>query len=155
GLTDPKTGRRAHAVLQLRKEDIHGTSYNFVGCQTRMKQPAQKAVFAKIPALKNARFLRYGAIHRNTYLDSPLVLDDYMRLRGRNIFFAGQITGVEGYVESMACGLIVAAVIKDLLEERPVELPPETTALGGLYRHTRGLLRADPKQRYMPSNVTW
>jgi methylenetetrahydrofolate--tRNA-(uracil-5-)-methyltransferase len=160
GLTNPKTGARAHAVLQLRKENIHGTAYNLVGCQTRLVQPAQKGVFGLIPALKDARFLRFGAIHRNTYLDAPNVLDDHMRLmtpsgQFHNVFFAGQITGVEGYVESMACGLMVSWMLQDTLAQKPPRIAPETTALGGLYRHTRGVLRADPKDRYVPSNVTW
>ncbi len=160
GLHHPVTGLRAHAVLQLRKENIHGTAYNLVGCQTRMKQPAQKAVFAEIPALKNAQFLRFGAIHRNTYLDAPSILDEASRLKTnngqyQNIFFAGQITGVEGYVESMASGLIVAKLLQTILQQKQLNPPPEYTALGGLYRHTRGSLKANPKDRYVPSNVTW
>ena len=160
GLHHPVTGQRAHAVLQLRKENIHGTAYNLVGCQTRMTQPAQKAVFAQIPALRNAQFLRFGAIHRNTYLDAPVILDETSRLKTEsnqyeNIFFAGQITGVEGYVESMASGLIVAKLLQAILKQKPINPPPETTTLGGLYRHTRGILRANPKDRYVPSNVTW
>ena len=159
GLYPPDGGEKPHAVLQLRKEDIHGNAYNLVGCQTRMKQPAQKAVFGTIPALKNARFLRYGAIHRNTYLDAPEVLNDLFQLRTMStpgqVYFAGQITGVEGYVESTACGLLVALLLHDHLVGRGFEPPPEDCAMGGLYRHTRGLLRADPKQKYEPSNVTW
>ncbi len=160
GLHCPVTGKRAHAVLQLRKENIHGTAYNLVGCQTRMTQPAQKAVFGQIPALKNAQFLRFGALHRNTYLDAPQSLDETSRLKTsnsqyKNIFFAGQITGVEGYVESMASGLIVAKLLQNILAQKPINPPPETTTLGGLYRHTLGVLRADPLDRYVPSNVTW
>lgn len=160
GLEHPETGVRPYAVLQLRKEDVHGTAYNLVGCQTRMKQPAQRAVFGLIPALKNARFLRFGAIHRNTYLDAPALLDEHNRLRAAdgaasNVFFAGQITGVEGYVESTASGLVTAWLIADLLRERALDPPPETTMLGGLYRHARGVLRADPKAAYGPSNVNW
>ncbi len=159
GLDDPKTGRWPYAVLQLRKENIHGTAYNLVGCQTRMTQGAQRHVFGLIPALKNASFLRYGAIHRNTYLDAPNVLDDQMRLKSLQsktpIFFAGQITGVEGYVESTACGWIVAHLVRDILTGKNPVPPPETTALGGLYRHTRGTWRVDAKDRYVPSNITW
>jgi len=159
GLEHPTTGKRPWAVVQLRKEDIHGSAYNLVGCQTRLKQPDQRAVFARVPALANARFLRFGAIHRNTYLDAPRVLDDRLRMarddgRFANVFFAGQITGVEGYVESTACGLLVALLVDDLLQGRALDVPPETTTLGGLYRHVRGHLRADPR-RYDPSNVTW
>lgn len=160
GLEHPQTGKRPYAVLQLRKENVHGTAYNLVGCQTRMTQGAQRLVFGKIPALKEAVFLRYGAIHRNTYLDAPTVLDDAMRLKTSDqtlapIFFAGQITGVEGYVESAACGLIVAQLMKQVLQGEPLKPPAAETALGGLYRHTRGLLRAHPEDPYTPSNVTW
>lgn len=160
GLTDPRDGRRPYAVLQLRKEDVHGTAYNLVGCQTRMLQGRQREVFGVIPALKFAKFLRYGAIHRNTYLDSPAVLDDNFALRRedgsfQNVFFAGQITGVEGYVESMACGLLVSHAVRQVMAKRSFVSPPDTTALGGLYRHTRGVLRAFNDQKYVPSNVTW
>jgi methylenetetrahydrofolate--tRNA-(uracil-5-)-methyltransferase len=155
GLEHPETGERAYAVIQLRREDIHGTSYNLVGCQTRLKQPDQRAVFRLVPGLKDVRFLRYGAIHRNTYLNSPELLDERGRLQAtENIFFAGQITGVEGYVESIASGLFTSWLVADLLEGKPLDVPPETTALGGLYRHVRGDIRADVL-KYEPSNVTW
>lgn len=163
GLEDPTTGERYKAVLQLRKEDVHGTAYNLVGCQTRLKQPAQREVFRLIPALREAVFLRYGAIHRNTYLDAPTLLDERNRLSPpeaepgayENIFFAGQITGVEGYVESTASGLLTSWLLTDLLQGRPLDVPPETTMLGGLYRHARGTLRADATAAYSPSNVNW
>lgn len=156
GLDDPRTGRWPHAVLQLRKEDVHGTAYNLVGCQTRLKQPAQRAVFGMIPALAQARFLRFGAIHRNTYLDAPAVLDDKNALRGRpSLYFAGQITGVEGYVESLASGFLTSLVVADALAGKALDLPPATTALGGLWRHARGTLRAEGATHYVPSNVTW
>jgi methylenetetrahydrofolate--tRNA-(uracil-5-)-methyltransferase len=160
GLHDPRTGNRPHAVLQLRKENIHGTAYNMVGCQTRLKQPSQREVFKLIPALREAKFFRYGAIHRNTYLDAPNVLDERFALSNANEnhspwYFAGQITGVEGYVESTACGMMVAAMVMDALANEPVDAPPETTMMGGLYRHVRGLIQADPKRGYQPSNVNW
>lgn len=160
GLEDPVTDKRYHAVLQLRKEDVHGTAYNFVGCQTRLKQPAQREVFRLVPALHEATFLRYGAIHRNTYLDAPEVLDGHNRLRPKagtyeNVFFAGQITGVEGYVESTASGLLTSWLVTDLLQGRPLDVPPETTMMGGLYLHVRGALRADATAAYTPSNITW
>lgn len=162
GLYHPVTNARAHAVLQLRKEDIHGSAYNLVGCQTRMKQGAQRAVFSLVPALADVSFLRYGAIHRNTYLDSPAVLDETGALKGRpRLWFAGQITGVEGYVESTASGLLVALVVdaalKGALPASGVAgiVPPTTTALGGLWRHGRGTLRADAQARFSPSNVIW
>ena len=156
GLEHPRTGWRAFAVLQLRKEDVHGTSYNMVGCQTRLKQPAQKAVFAHVPALREARFLRYGAIHRNTYVDAPHVLDERNGLRARpGIFLAGQLTGVEGYVESTASGLLTAMVLADAIAGRALDVPPATTALGGLWRHARGILRASGNTDYSPSNIMW
>jgi methylenetetrahydrofolate--tRNA-(uracil-5-)-methyltransferase len=159
GLTDPRTGRRPHAVLQLRKEDKYGTSYNLVGCQTRMTIGEQKEVFGLIPALKNAVFMRYGSIHRNTYVDGPRVLDEHLRLKNqqgeaKNIFLAGQITGVEGYVESMAVGLIVAHIIAKLHGAMPMKELPVESALGGLYGHILGHHRAN-EERYVPSNITW
>ncbi len=156
GLYHPVTNARAHAVLQLRKEDIHGLSYNLVGCQTRMKQQAQREVFSLVPALKEVAFLRYGAIHRNTYVDAPRVLDDAGRLKARpSVFLAGQITGVEGYVESTASGLLVALTVIDQLAGRALTVPPPTTALGGLWRHCRGVLRAFGDEKFQPSNVIW
>lgn len=157
GLEHPETKQRYYAVLQLRKEDIHGSAYNMVGCQTRLRQPAQREVFRLIPGLENASFLRFGAIHRNTYLDAPALLDEWGRLAtlSQPVFFAGQITGVEGYVESTASGLLVSWLVSDWLSERPLDIPPVTTMLGGLYRHVRGQLRADPEAAYSPSNVTW
>jgi methylenetetrahydrofolate--tRNA-(uracil-5-)-methyltransferase len=156
GLYHPVTNRRSHAVLQLRKEDIHGTSYNLVGCQTRMKQGAQREVFSLVPALREVRFLRYGAIHRNTYVDAPVVLDERGAFQARgNVWLAGQVTGVEGYVESTASGLTVALVVADALAGKSLDVPPPTTALGGLWRHCRGVLRAAGNDDYAPSNVTW
>lgn len=155
GLEHPETGWRPFAVIQLRKEDVHGTAFNLVGCQTRLKQPAQRAVFAHVPALREARFLRYGAIHRNTYVDAPAVLDEHNGLKGRpGVWLAGQVTGVEGYVESTASGLLTALVVAALLDGRTPDIPPATTALGGLWRHARGTMLA-PGNRYAPSNVTW
>ncbi|MBM4283593.1 MAG: methylenetetrahydrofolate--tRNA-(uracil(54)-C(5))-methyltransferase (FADH(2)-oxidizing) TrmFO, partial [Deltaproteobacteria bacterium] len=156
GLYHPVTNRRSHAVLQLRKEDIHGTSYNLVGCQTRLKQGAQREVFSLVPALREVRFLRYGAIHRNTYVDAPVVLDERGALKARpTVWLAGQVTGVEGYVESTASGLTVALVVADALGGHGLDVPPHTTGLGGLWRHCRGVLRAAGHDDYAPSNVTW
>lgn len=160
GLEHPDTGERYAAVLQLRKENVHGTSFNMVGCQTRMKQPAQRAVFRSIPALKEAKFLRYGAIHRNTYLDSPAVLDERLSLGRSNpayahVHFAGQITGVEGYVESIACGLLVSMIVREKLGGARFTVPPAETALGGLFRHVTGALMVGEKAKFEPSNVTW
>ncbi len=164
GLEVPTTGDRPYAVLQLRKEDVHGTAFNLVGCQTRLKQPAQREVFRTIPALSEVKFLRYGAIHRNTYVEAPRLLDNTLTLSPNgealdHVYLAGQITGVEGYVESTACGLFVSWMLIDRLTRGESALldavAPSTTMLGGLYRHTRGVLRADAKAKYEPANVMW
>ena len=107
GLRDPRTGHRPWAVLQLRKENADGSMYNLVGFQTNLKFPEQKRVFSMIPALENAEFIKYGVMHRNTFIDSPRLLNNHLSLKNnKNIFFAGQITGVEGYMESAATGII-------------------------------------------------
>ncbi|MBI5494140.1 MAG: methylenetetrahydrofolate--tRNA-(uracil(54)-C(5))-methyltransferase (FADH(2)-oxidizing) TrmFO [Deltaproteobacteria bacterium] len=156
GLTDPRTGRRPFAVVQLRKEDVAGSAYNLVGFQTRLTQPEQRRVFGIIPALRQARFLRYGAVHRNSYLDSPRVLDDRLALPALpHVRFAGQVTGVEGYVESCAIGFVVGRMLAAELSGRVLPPPPPTTALGALYGHTRAAQQADKTARYDPSNVTW
>jgi len=133
GLKDPKTGKEPFAVVQLRRDNAKGSIYNIVGFQTHLKWPEQKRVFSMIPALKNAEFVRYGVMHRNTYLDSPRLLDRYYRVRGNErITFAGQITGVEGYVESTASGFVAAVELaRRLLGKPPVDLPRET-AMGAL-----------------------
>ena len=133
GLPDPKTGREPYAVVQLRKDNADGSIYNLVGFQTHLKWPEQRRVFTMIPALHDAQFLRYGVMHRNTYLDSPRLLDRYYRLRGEErISFAGQITGVEGYVESCASGFLVGVeTARRLQGKAPIEFPQET-AIGAL-----------------------
>ena len=133
GLKDPKTGKEPFAVVQLRRDNAQGSIYNIVGFQTHLKWPEQKRVFSMIPALKNAEFVRYGVMHRNTYLDSPRLLDRYYRVRGNErITFAGQITGVEGYVESTASGFVAAVELARRLQgKQPVDLPRET-AMGAL-----------------------
>ena len=133
GLPDPKTGREPYAVVQLRKDNADGSIYNLVGFQTHLKWPEQRRVFTIIPALHNAQFLRYGVMHRNTYLDSPRLLDRYYRLRGEErISFAGQITGVEGYVESCASGFLVGVeTARRLQGKAPIDFPQET-AIGAL-----------------------
>jgi len=151
GITDPKTGKRPYAVVQLRRENQSGTSYNLVGFQTRMKQPEQDRVFRMIPGLERAEFQRWGSVHRNTFIDSPNLLDGFLRLKtDPQVYFAGQITGVEGYVESAASGLACSLFLRDVLDGREPMLPPDTTALGGLLRH----LSSDPKH-FQPSNVTF
>ena len=128
GLRDPKTGNRPWAVLQLRKENTDGTLYNMVGFQTNLKFLEQKRVFSMIPALKNADFMRYGVMHRNTFINSPEVLNSDFSFRPNSkIFFAGQITGVEGYMESAASGIIAGInAVKRLKNEKPLVLPRET-----------------------------
>lgn len=151
GLRNPKTGHRPWAVLQLRPEDREGTAYNLVGFQTRMKWPEQKRVFGMIPGLENAEFLRYGSVHRNTFVNAPVVLDDDLSLRARpGVHLAGQVTGVEGYVESAACGLVLGTLLAARAHGATEALPPATTALGALYRHLRM-----PNERFQPSNVLW
>jgi methylenetetrahydrofolate--tRNA-(uracil-5-)-methyltransferase len=151
GLIDPRTGKKAHAVLQLRQEDAAATAYNMVGFQTRMKWPEQKRVFRMIPGLENAEFERLGSVHRNTFIDSPRVLDDDLAIAGHpGVYVAGQLSGVEGYVESAASGLILGLKLALELQGRPFSFPPKTTVLGGLVRHLR-----EPNDRFQPSNVMW
>ncbi|MBI3179947.1 MAG: methylenetetrahydrofolate--tRNA-(uracil(54)-C(5))-methyltransferase (FADH(2)-oxidizing) TrmFO [Deltaproteobacteria bacterium] len=155
GLTDPRTGRWPYAVLQLRQEDTHGQAYNLVGFQTKLKHTEQRRVFRSLPGLEGAEFLRLGAIHRNTYLDAPALLDERMCLRARpHVRFAGQITGVEGYVESAAHGLITALLLASELVGTPMAPPPPACALGALCAHVRGDLRL-PGRRHEPQNVHW
>ena len=133
GLKDPKTGREPYAVVQLRKDNAEGSIYNLVGFQTHLKWPEQRRVFTMIPALKNAQFLRYGVMHRNTYLDSPRLLDRYYRLKSQpRLTFAGQMTGVEGYVESCASGFLAGVELaRRLRGQAPLDFPQET-AIGAL-----------------------
>ena len=133
GLPDPKTGKEPYAVVQLRKDNAQGSIYNIVGFQTHLRWPEQKRVFSMIPALKNAEYIRYGVMHRNTFLDSPRLLDRYYRVRGNErLMFAGQITGVEGYVESTASGCLAAIELAHrLLGKEPVNFPRET-AMGAM-----------------------
>lgn len=153
GLTDPRTGRRPRAVVQLRAEDAAATAYNLVGFQTRMKWPDQQRVFRMIPGLENAEFMRLGAVHRNTFIDAPVLLDETMQLATRpGVYVAGQLSGVEGYVESTAGGLLCALMLAATLEGKAPTRAPETTALGGILTQ---LARKHPKMRYQPSNITW
>ena len=136
GLTDPKTGRWAYACLQLRKEDADGKMYNMVGFQTNLLWGEQKRVFSLIPALKNAEYLRYGVMHRNTFINSPKVLNpDYSLKEHGKVFFAGQITGVEGYVESAASGLMAAIYLERKINGKPSVLVSENTVLGALAKY--------------------
>ena len=133
GLKDPKTGKEPFAVVQLRKDNAQGSIYNLVGFQTHLRFPEQKRVFSMIPALRNAEYVRYGVMHRNTFLDSPRLLDRYYRVRGQErLMFAGQITGVEGYVESTASGCLAALELARRLEGKSPANFPRETAMGAL-----------------------
>src|SRR5438128_8837588 len=152
GLEHPATGERPHAVVQLRKEDLSDEYFNLVGFQTKMKVPEQKRVLQMIPGLENAQFARFGSMHRNTFINGPKHLrPTFQTKRDDRIFFAGQITGVEGYVESSAVGLLVARYIDELSREGAAHPLPYHTALGALGRH---VAESSP-DRYQPSNVTW
>jgi methylenetetrahydrofolate--tRNA-(uracil-5-)-methyltransferase len=151
GLTDPRTGRRPYAVIQLRQEDAAATAYNLVGFQTRMKYPEQLRVFRMIPGLAEAEFLRMGSVHRNTFVNAPELLSPTMELRAApGVYLAGQVSGVEGYVESAAGGFLCALMLAQKLAGNEVVPPPATTALGGILTH---LSRAQAS--YQPSNITW
>ena len=154
GLTNPHQPEvKPYAVVQLRRDNKLGTLYNIVGFQTKMKYGAQTDVFKRIPGLENARFARLGGIHRNTFLNSPTLLDDTMRLRSRpNIRFAGQITGVEGYVESAAMGLLAGRIAATELLGGTLAAPPNTTAMGALITHITGGAEA---KTFQPMNVNF
>ncbi len=153
GLQDPRSARRPHAVVQLRMEDQSASAYNLVGFQTRLTWPEQKRIFRQIPGLGQAEFLRLGQIHRNTFIDAPRLLAADFSLRAEpRLFFAGQITGVEGYVESAACGYLVALSIAARLQHREWTPPPATTALGALYRHVTGAAHPE-NYSYQPTNI--
>jgi methylenetetrahydrofolate--tRNA-(uracil-5-)-methyltransferase len=154
GLVDPRTGQPPYAVVQLRMEDRAGTAWNMVGFQTRLTWGEQKRIFTTcIPGLRGAEFLRMGQIHRNTFIDSPRLLDKDLSLKAeRRLFFAGQITGVEGYVESAACGYLVALALYARLTGGEFVPPPATTALGSLYRHVTGEAHP-PDHPHQPTNV--
>ena len=152
GLTDPTTGRRPHAVVQLRQDTIAADHYSLVGFQTQLKWGEQGRVLRLIPGLERAEFVRYGMIHRNTYINAPAVLHDTWQVRGRpGLFFAGQISGVEGYVESAASGLMAGLGAASLIEERPATAPPRTTAMGALAYYVSHANSAD----YQPTNVAF
>ena len=151
GLRDPRTGHRPWAVLQLRRENAAGTLFNLVGFQTNLKFGEQKRVFSMIPALHDAEFVRYGVMHRNTFLDAPRILDADFSVRGMPLlYFAGQITGVEGYMESAASGLLAGRnLARRLLGKQPF-IPPEETMLGALCRHV-----AEPNDNYQPMGANF
>ena len=152
GLTDPRTGHRPFAAVQLRRENVEGTMFNIVGFQTNLKFGEQKRVFSMIPGLENAEFVRYGVMHRNTFLCSPKLLDENYMLKGsENVFFAGQMTGVEGYVESAASGITAGRALADILDgKRPIILPA-TTMMGALANYVSHAL--DSNFQPMGSNM--
>jgi methylenetetrahydrofolate--tRNA-(uracil-5-)-methyltransferase len=152
GLINPSTGKEAYAVVQLRQDNTSGTLYNMVGFQTQLKWPEQKRVFRMIPGLENAEFVRYGVMHRNTFINSPKLLDSVYRLKDKpNIYFAGQITGVEGYVESASSGLVAGInASMDMLNKDNVVFPT-TTAIGGLSRY----ISDKNIQNFQPMNVNF
>src|SRR6478736_3024728 len=152
GLVDPRTGREAYAVVQLRMEDRAGQMWNLVGFQTRLRYPEQQRVFRMIPGLENAEFLRFGSIHRNSYVNSPASLSPHLSLRDApTTMFAGQLTGVEGYTESTATGLLAGINLARLIAGEPPVIPPPTTILGALYRY---LHEADPRH-FQPMNANF
>ena len=152
GLTGPRTGKRPWAVIQLRREDKNGNMWNVVGFQTRLRIPEQQRVLRMIPGLENAEFLRYGSIHRNSYLNSPAALTPHLSARDdETLLFAGQLTGVEGYTESSATGLVAGINLSRMLSGASPEVPPVDTMLGALYRYLR---EADPKH-FQPMNANF
>ncbi|MBM3794103.1 MAG: methylenetetrahydrofolate--tRNA-(uracil(54)-C(5))-methyltransferase (FADH(2)-oxidizing) TrmFO [Acidobacteria bacterium] len=152
GLDDPRTGRRPYAVVQLRQENVRSSSFNLVGFQNYLKYADQARVMRMIPGLQNAEFLRYGQIHRNTYINAPALLDSTLQLRAnRRIFFAGQIAGIEGYVESIATGLLAGRMAVELATGTEPVAPPRATALGSLCHY----ISAADARDYQPANITF
>jgi methylenetetrahydrofolate--tRNA-(uracil-5-)-methyltransferase len=152
GLRDPRTGKAPHAVVQLRKENAEGTAYNLVGFQTRLAWQAQREAFGKLPGLQGAEWLRLGVMHRNTFIDSPRLLDSSLKLRGTAaMYFAGQITGAEGYVEAAACGAMTGIhAARAMVGLKPIDFPRES-AFGAVVAHLQNHHTAD----FQPANVTW
>jgi methylenetetrahydrofolate--tRNA-(uracil-5-)-methyltransferase len=152
GLTDPRTGNKSTGIVQLRMEDKQGQLFNMVGFQTKLTHPEQKRIFRTIPGLENAEFARYGGMHRNTFINAPTCLDKNQQLKNDpRIVFAGQITGVEGYVESAASGFLAGLTVARQLQGKPLELPPATSAFGALLTH----LTESDAQNFQPANVNY
>jgi methylenetetrahydrofolate--tRNA-(uracil-5-)-methyltransferase len=152
GLTDPRTGKRPYAVVQLRQENLRVASFNLVGFQNHLKFGEQERILRMIPGLEKGEFLRYGQIHRNTYINAPALLTPTLQLRGHpEVFFAGQISGVEGYVEAIATGLMAGMHAATLACGEPVRTLPRETALGSLCHYISGADAAD----YQPANITF
>lgn len=152
GLADPRTGRDPFAVLQLRQDNLHATLYNMVGFQTKLTYPEQRRIFRTIPGLEQARFARLGSMHRNTFINAPRCLHNGLQFKkDPRLFFAGQITGVEGYVESAATGLLAGLCVAAQRRDQSPSLPPSTTALGSLLHH----LSASSPEDFQPMNVNY
>jgi methylenetetrahydrofolate--tRNA-(uracil-5-)-methyltransferase len=152
GLPDPRTGKVPYAVVQLRQDNQEGTLFNMVGFQTKLKWPAQERIFRMIPGLEQAEFARLGSIHRNTFVNSPEVLLPTLQLKkALRIFLAGQITGVEGYVESSAMGILAGINAGRLLQNKILVVPPETTAIGALVAH----ISQGPQKDFQPMNINF
>lgn len=153
GLINPRTGTMPYAVVQLRRENSSGTLYNMVGFQTKLTWPEQKRIFRLIPGLEYAEFARLGSIHRNTYIHSPSLLTPSLQLKTNpNIFFAGQITGVEGYMESTAMGLLAGLSAASILEKKPIKPPPASTAIGSLAHY---ITSDESRQNFQPMNINF
>ncbi len=151
GLIDPKSGLRAYAVVQLRQDNLEGTAYNMVGFQTKMTYPEQKRVFRMIPGLEEAEFLKLGSIHRNLYIHSPKKLSKVLSsLKDDGLFFAGQITGVEGYFESTCIGIMVAGFVESYLNKQDYVIPPRASAFGSLLNAI-----TEPKDHFQPTNINF
>jgi methylenetetrahydrofolate--tRNA-(uracil-5-)-methyltransferase len=151
GLTDPRTGRYPYAVVQLRQDTLAGDHFSLVGFQTQLKWGEQARILRMIPGLEQAEFVRFGMVHRNTFINGPTVLRETWQTRTRDdLFFAGQVSGVEGYVESAASGLLAGLNAAALVQHRPLGTPPRTTAIGALAFYAA---HADPAT-YQPSNIT-
>ncbi len=152
GLRDPRTGRNPFAVIQLRQDDKHANLYNLVGFQTKLTYPEQERIFRTIPGLENVNFARLGSMHRNTFINAPACLTEALQLKQKpNIFFAGQITGVEGYVESAASGFLAGLFVASCHKGMSIQPPPETTALGALLNYP---VNASP-ENFQPMNITY
>jgi methylenetetrahydrofolate--tRNA-(uracil-5-)-methyltransferase len=152
GLNDPRTGRIPYAVVQLRHEDSQGSAYNLVGFQTKLKWKEQERVFRLIPGLEKAQFLRFGSLHRNTFIHSPTLLEKTLQLRkDPRILFAGQMTGVEGYMESTAMGLLAGINAVRLAKGEPLVIPPPTTAMGALVHY----ITSPQVKEFQPMNVNF
>ena len=152
GLPNPRTGHEPYAVVQLRQDDRHANLYNLVGFQTKLTYPEQRRIFRTIPGLGNASFARLGSMHRNTYINAPAILNQFLQLKGRpNILFAGQITGIEGYVESAASGYLAGLIAVALFNKTVFQPPPSTTALGALLSYPA----TASAESYQPMNITY